>query len=87
MSQQHKPSNYTWYESKRMLIFFENDKPQLVLSGVIAEQTKLHFEIKALEGLLVSNPDIKGNYDVIKRKDELKQRLNAIKTGKQDESN
>jgi hypothetical protein len=71
-------SNYTWYENKRMLIFFENDKPILVLSGKIAEQTKIHFAIRTLEEWLVENPEGDLKHEIIIKRDKLKQRLNAI---------
>lgn len=73
-----QPSNYTWFENKRMLVFFENDKPTLVLSGKIAQQTKLHFSIKTLNDWLVENPDDRVKHEIIKKRDQLKQRLKAI---------
>ncbi len=75
-----QPNNYTWYENKRMLVFFENNKPALVLSGKIAEQTNLQFAIKHLEEWLTNEPENQARHEIIKRKNNLKQRLNAIQT-------
>lgn len=67
-----------WYEDRKMLVFFKNTKPVLVLGGVLAEKTQIQFDLRAVKQFLKNNPNSGMNYEIIKRKEALEKRLNTI---------